>query len=298
MPDLPGTNPGVLPLRPLTTGELLDGSVTLLRTQLRLLVGLAVLIAVIEQAVLFPLRRLSDQDLTFLPAEGRLSEFGWLVVASFATEAAAIAVLGAVAARSGARALLGRAAPQRLPGRLGSVAVVVVVTAAVAALTAVTFPLLLPRWEVAGFVAAAFFTVLAWPLPFGLLGMAAAATVVEQRGPASALGRSLRLAARHEMRAAWIRILGYLSWGIIRLALYASLSVLVSLFLNPPSSTIDNVVMAAIAVVTNSLAYPVLACLDVLLLVEARMRSEGLDIALRRDLRHGVVSGASLRVAG
>jgi hypothetical protein len=296
--DLPVTHPGVLPLRPLTTGELLDGSIALMRTQLRRLVGLAVLVAVIEQAALFPLRRLSDQDLTFLPADDRLSEFGWLIVASFATEAAAIAVLGGVAATQGARALLGRAAPQRLPARPGSVAVLAMVTATVAALTAATAPLVLPRWEVFGFVSAGFFTALAWPLPFGLLGMAAAAAVVEQRGPASALARSVRLAGRHGMRAGWIRILGYLSWGIIRIALYAALSALVGIFLNPPSSTIDNVVMAAIAVVTNSLAYPVLACLDVMLLVEARMRSEGLDIALRRDLRRGVASGASLRVAG
>jgi hypothetical protein len=42
----------------------------------------------------------------------------------------------------------------------------------------------------------------------------------------------------------------------------------------------------------------VLACLDVMLLLEARMRSEGLDIALRRDLRRGLAAGASLRGAG
>lgn len=290
--------PGVLPLRPLTTGELLDGALALVRDQLRRLVALAVLLAVAEQAVLFPLRRLADQDLTFLPAEGRLSEFGRLLVASFATEAAAIAVLGAVAATRGARALLGRAAPGRLPGRPGSVAVVALFTAAVAALTAVAFPLVLPELEVLGFFAAGLLTLLAWPLPFGLLGMAPAAVVVEQRGPFAAVGRSMRLAFRLGMRAVWIRILGYLSWAVIRLALYSALSALVAVFLNPPSSTVDNIVMAAIAVVTNSLAYPALACLDVMLLVETRMRSEGLDIALRRDLRRGLASAASLRVAG
>jgi hypothetical protein len=292
------TRPGVLPLRPLTTGELLDGALALVRDQLRRLVGLAVLLAVAEQAVLFPLRRLSDQDLTFLPADGRLWEFGWLLVASFATEAAAVALLCAVAATRGARALLGAAAPDRLPGRPGSVAVVALVTSAVAALTAMAFPLVLPQLQVLGFFAAGLLTLLAWPLPFGLLGMAPAAAVVEQRDPAAALGRSIRLAGRLGMRAVWIRILGYLSWGVIRLALYTALSALVALFLNPPSSTLDNVVMAAIAVVTNALAYPALACLDVMLLVETRMRSEGLDIALRRDLRRGSASAASLRVAG
>lgn len=296
MSDL--TRPGVLPSRPLTTGELLDGAIALMRTHLRRLVGLAVLVAIVEQAALFPLRRLSDQDLTFLPADGRLTQFAWLVVASFATEAAAVAVLGGVAARRCGQALLGRAAPGPLPARPGPVAVVALATAAVAALTAAGFPLLLARGQVLGFLAAGLLTIVLWPLPYGLLGMAAAAAVVEQRGPARALGRSLELAGRHGLRAVWVRILGYLNWAVIRLALCAALASLVGYVANPPSSTMDNVVMAAIAVVSNSFAYPALACVDVTLLVESRMRSEGLDIALRRDLQRGAASGASLRVAG
>ncbi len=290
--------PGVLPLRPLTAGELLDGAIALVRVQLRRLVLLAVLVATIEQALLFPLRRLSDQDLSLGPATGRLAEFAWLIVASFATEAAAIAVLGGIAARQASQALLGQAAPGRLPGRPVSVAVVALLTAAAAALTAGAFPLVLARWEVAGFFVAGAVTVVVWPLPFGLLGMAAVAAVAEGRGAASALGRAIRLAGRYGMRAVWIRILGYLNWGVVRVALFLALSELLDALPSSPSSTVDNVLTAAIAIVINSFAYPALACLDVMLLIEARMRSEGLDIALRRDLRSGLASGASLRVAG
>ena len=57
MSDL--TRPGALPLRPLTTGELLDGAVVLLRARPVRLIGLGVLLALAEQAVLFPLRTLA-----------------------------------------------------------------------------------------------------------------------------------------------------------------------------------------------------------------------------------------------
>ena len=62
------TRPGVLPLRPLTTGELLDGAIAVLRTRPGRLVGLGALLAVLEQLMLYPLRSLSDQDISLLPA--------------------------------------------------------------------------------------------------------------------------------------------------------------------------------------------------------------------------------------
>ena len=48
--------------------------------------------------------------------------------------------------------------------------------------------------------------------------------------------------------------------------------------------------------VVNALAYPVLGCLDVVNHLETRMRTEGLDIALRRSLRRGVATDAALAV--
>src|SRR5690606_23262700 len=50
------TQPGVLPLRPLTVGELLDAAVSLLRARGPLLIGLGVAAAALEQLVLFPYR--------------------------------------------------------------------------------------------------------------------------------------------------------------------------------------------------------------------------------------------------
>jgi hypothetical protein len=298
------TRAGLLPLRPLTTGELLDGAFTLLRSRLRPLVGLGALLAVVEQAVLFPLRRWSDQDLSLFPATHRLSQFALLVVAAFATEAAVIAILGGVAATSAPRALLGSRAPATPPAPAGGpasavlpVAVAAAITAAVAALTAIPFVLVLDRWQWFGFVAAGFFTMLAWPIPYGLLGLGAAVAVIERRGPLSAVWRGLRLAGRMGMRTGWIRCLGYVNWLILRVAIYGAVIGLVTLVVEPSSSTMDNLVMAAAAVLVNCLAYPALACLDVLLVLEARMRTEGLDLALRRDRSRGVSSEASLWAA-
>ena len=54
MPDAGPT--AVLPRRPLTVGELLDSAVLLLRGQARVLVPVALVLAVAEQLLLYPLR--------------------------------------------------------------------------------------------------------------------------------------------------------------------------------------------------------------------------------------------------
>jgi hypothetical protein len=286
-----------LPLRPLTTGELLDAAVVLLRARPARLIVVGVLLAVAEQAVLFPLRRFADQDISLFPATGRLSEFGLLLLAGFGTEALIIAIMGGVAAADGGRALLGAAAPPRPAPRPVSVAVIALVAMLVsAAATTVPFLVVLEPLQDSGFVAAGLLVAILWPLPYGLIGLAAPAAVIEQRGPGSALLRSVRLASRDTLRAVWIQLLGWLSWMLIRLALILATIALVELIFTSPSATVDNIVLAGAAVLVNAVAYPVLGCLDVMLLLEGRMRTEGLDIVLRRTLARGVATDATLQV--
>ena len=280
---------GVVPLRPLTVGELLDAAIALLRARPARLVGIGALLAIIEQVLLYPLRSLADQDATLLPGTGRLGEFGWLIVAGFATEAMAIAVLGAIAATGSGPALLGRAAPPRPRTRPVAVAFAVLAVGLVVALAASPYVLVLESLQALGIVVAFMLVALTWPLPYGLVGLAPAVAVVEQRGPGAALVRSVRLAGRDLARAAWVRVLGYASWLVLRFAVVLGTFALVSLvYGNLPSSTVDRIVLAAAAAVLNTIAYSVLACLDVVLLLEGRMRTEGLDIALRWALRRGV----------
>jgi hypothetical protein len=289
--------PGALPLRPLTTGELLDAAVVLLRARARRLIVLGIALALAEQALLFPLRRFADVDSTFLPGTGRLAEFGILVVVSFATEAFAIAVLAGVAAGVGPQALLGRAAPPQPPARMAQAVVAAVPVALLCAGTAWWFLVLPPLWEVVGLVLSVLLTGLVWPFVYGLLGLTTPAVVIDGLGPLSALLRSIRLSGRIAGRAMWIQVLGYLAWLLIRLGLAIGTIALVSIAFSSPSPAVDNILMGGTWLIVNALAYPVLGCLAVVLHLETRMRTEGLDIALSRNLNRGTATEASLRLA-
>jgi len=291
------TQPGSLPLRPLTTGELLDAAVVLLRMRGWRLLVLGFVIAAAEQALLFPLRRLADIDSRYLPADDRLVEFGILVMVGLFTEVAAIAVLGGVAARQAPRALLGWAAPSRpRPHRTASVVTVAVITGLICGLTAWPF-LFLPQsigW--AGIVLAIIMTVMAWPFAYGPIGMAAPIVVTDELNPFRAFGRSIRLSTRSGLRGLWIRVMGYVTWIVIRYGLALGTLAIIELFATSPSNTVDNLIMGGTWLIVNTLIYPTLGSLDVALHLETRMRTEGLDIALRRAIHRGVAPDAVLGV--
>lgn len=290
------TQPGAIPLRPLTTGEVLDAAVVLLRTRAGKLLGLGLAFALAEQAVLFPLRRLVDLDNRLLPATGTLGAFGILMVVGFGTEVLCIAMLGGIAATEAPRAMLGAAAPSRRSARLGPLLVVALVTAVVCAATGWGFLVFPVPLQVVGLVLAVLVTPILWPFAYGLLGLCAPAVVVDRLGPLRAIGRSLVLTARTGMRGVWIRVIGYSIWMLIRVGLALATLAVIHLVYSSPSSTIDNVLLGAAWLGVNTLAYPVLGCLDVALHLEIRMRTEGLDIALRRTLARGVTADNTLAV--
>lgn len=276
--------PGALPLRPLTVGELLDASVTLLRTRAPLLLALGAAAATLEQAVLFPLRRLADVDIRYWPADDRWPAWTLLVVVGFAAEAAIIAGLGGPAAAVAPRALLGPAAPRPEPAArpvaaTAAVALVVGVGCGLAVATSFGWP--------ATFFLLSVGTFGLWAWGYGSLGLAAPAVVIDRLGPAGALWRSVVLSARGLWRTGRVRVLAYLGWFVLRLAWGLGVLSLVGLFYVPPDTTLDNVLMGLAYLLANALAYPMLACLDAVLHLEARMRTEGLDIALRRSLHLG-----------
>lgn len=266
MPDAGPT--AVLPRRPLTVGELLDAAVLLLRDHARVLVPLALLLALAEQALLHPLRLLADAH----PPQWWPADFGdalpwyWLLLATGAgTEAAIIALLGGPAARGAGAALLGR---RPGPGELlrgsrpGAAVLAAVAIGPVVALAALTGP--------------------GWFLAYGLLGLVVPVLVLDGVPGHRAPWRAMRLAGRVSARAAAVRLLGYLGWWLIRLGIglgvYHGLGML-GLF--DVSAWALPVTVAAFAAV-NALAYPALACLDAVLHLETRIRTEGLDIRLSR----------------
>ena len=269
----PSRPSGVIPLRPLTFGELLDAAVALLRTHFRLFPSAALCLAAAEQALLYPIRQWADIYPPFyLPYSDRLGPF-WVVLSTgFGTEAAILALLGGLTGISAAATfsgveLRGRAV---LRGALRRLAPLVVIAVAAGLLV--------------GLAASALF--LPWLLLFGMVGLAGPALVVERVGPFRALGRSFRMSLRGA-RAFWLRLGAYLTWLAIRLALGIGGLALLNLVL-PASRDWRTAISVVTWLLVDTVAYATLACFDAVLYLDTRMRTEGLDITVSRQLRRRV----------
>ncbi|MEG3632237.1 hypothetical protein [Micromonospora palythoicola] len=265
---MPDTGPTVvLPGRPLTTGELLDSAVLLLRGQAPVLLPVAAVLAAAEQLVLLPLRSAvrATAPLWWVSDADDLGTFWFLLALGAATEVMIIMLLGNPAARAAARALVGRrstAADAWGPGgRWGATVLLAPAVGAVMLLAALLGP--------------------AWFVGFALLGAVAPALVVDRVAPVRAINRSAALAVRVGGRAAALRVLGYLVWWIIRVGLgWGTFTGLTTLGLTTEgwAGAVAMLVWAAV----NAVAYAALACLDAVLHLETRIRTEGLDIRLSR----------------
>ena len=257
----------IIPLRPLTLAELLDCALELLRRNARGLLGASAILAVLEQALLLPVRLAAGSLPPYLGAVDDRPGAVWLVIAvGLGTETAIIALLGGLAGRAAVPALVGGPPP---PRRLGALAALALLVGPFAALTAA-----------AG--------LLPWFFWYMFTGLAAPALVIERLGPLAALGRSFRMVARGRWRPGRIRLLGYLAWYAIRLALALGGTAALRLVVHLHGPTWTVAVSIVAWTVVNTVAYAVLGCLDAVLHVENRMRVEGLDIALGRALRRGV----------
>lgn len=266
---------GAVPLRPMTTGELLDAAMALLRTRALALLGAGFLLALLEQVILFPLRQLADVVYLIFPDEDRLGWYVLLVVVGFATEALCLTVLGALSAAAAPRALLGPAAPAR-PVPVVAVGLTAPLMAAVCGLAAGT--------------------IVAWPIVYMLVGLIAPTIVIDRLGPVRTVSRALWLATRYVLRAGRIRLLGYASWLLVRSATGLGGWFALGLIIDTGVAWRDHLVTGLAWLMVNSVAYPVLACLDTVIYLETRMRAEGLDIALRRAASRGTPFEAALAV--
>ena len=127
---------------------------------------------------------------------------------------------------------------------------------------------------------------LPWLAGYGLLGLAVPVLVVDGRGPLSAVARSAALASRLGLRAARLRLTGYLAWLAVRLALGLGGLTVLSLVL-PSTDTWALVAGTVTWIMVNTVSYAMLACLDSVLHLETRMRTEGLDIVAVRARQLG-----------
>ena len=274
----------VLPLRPLTLGELLDAAVALLRGQARVLIGIAAVLAAVEQAVLYPLRAISAQPPYLVPYDDQLAVY-WLAVAvGFGTELGIITLLDGLAARAAGPAMLGQRLPARAMlsprgGRFG--AVLLIAALAAIAGTACALACLLP-----------------WFALFALVGLAVPALVIDRVNPARAVWRSIVLSCRGGLRAAGVRFTGYLAWWAVRVGLGVGTLAVLNLLVDGIDEGTRWLVAGVAWTLVNAVAYPAIACLDAVLHLETRMRTEGLDIALARATATGRSAAATLQLPG
>ncbi|MEU4689462.1 hypothetical protein [Actinoplanes sp. NPDC023714] len=263
--------PVVLPMRPMTAGELLDAGGELLRRRALPLLALAAPLAAAEQVILGRWRERAGLGApAFLPDFGDFGTWWMITAAGFGFEAAIIAVLGAYAGAAAGPALLG-GPPVRHR-----------------ALWSRTRPLItLPLAALIGIFAAIalYFGFVPWLIFYGLVGMAIPAlTLGRSRHP---IGRSARLATRDGARAALLRLLAYGTWFLIRLALGTIWVAVAGQAGWGIGAGVVAVVVPIAWGIANTVAYAALACLDAALLVEARIRTEGLDIAIERERARG-----------
>jgi len=268
-----------LPLRPMTLGELLDAAMALLRSRALPLLAAGVLLGLLEQALLAPLRAAAFVTPPYYgPARGHFLQWWSVTAVGFATEIVILTLLGALAAAAAGPALLGRVVRHRqLWSRTRPVSTVVVA-------------LVLGVVGVFG----AFAGLVPWFLCYGLFSLAPAVLVIDRSGnPFGALWRSARLTARGGLRGFWTLICAYLTWFVIRFALGSGWVWILTQLSGGEPVWLAWLTPAAWAL-ANAVAYSAVACVAAVLLLETRIRTEGLDIAIGRARGRGEDDSAAL----
>ncbi len=280
-PPPPPAQPGVVPLRPLGVGEILDGAFRTVRRHPKATLGLAALATAVQLALSLLLTAGSGPDLVAsvqlrsgLPLRSGLSAGNLL---SLPISAAIGGVLTALVSVITSDAVLGRATGalpawrrvRPLLWRLLAVGVIVTVGPFLALLL-----LVVPG-------------VFLW----GAWALAVPALALEHTGVGGALRRSWRLAVPDWWRVWGIRVLSVLLGGLVSLILtvpaiaYGAASLFSA---NQTSGDIGvgpTVAIVLISAVASVVVAPFLAAVLALLYIDRRMRAEGLDVTLARSLR-------------
>ncbi|MFF0431775.1 hypothetical protein ACFYU9_06070 [Streptomyces sp. NPDC004327] len=305
--------PGVIPLRPLSLGEILDGAVTTMRRYWRTVLTVTVTVAVIMQIAetltqryLMPTPATVDPDAG--PAEvmaqtvesmkaGVIASIPAYVIMIVATLVSAalltIVISRAVLGRPVDLATAWREARPRLLQLLGLTLLVPLIGAAV------MFVAMLPGilLETAGgggglVVAGALIGLVAMIWLMIRFSLASPALMLERQGVIKALKRSAKL-----VQGSWWRIFGItlltqlivaivafilaLPFGII--AVIVSSDGLAGISSGSFQTTWSFLLISGIGgIVTSAVTYPVMAGVTVLLYIDQRIRREALDIELTR----------------
>lgn len=313
----PAAKPGVIPLRPLGIGEILDGAVSTMRTHWRTVLGISLTVAVVTQIGVILLQGLvlndtastdALNDPTATPGElGRalgdtllstsvvmvISLLGTIIATALLTTVTSRAVLG----KSVTTAEAWRdARPQLL--RLGGLTVLLLVIAALIMAVGITPGVLLAAGGStgAGVLLALVGGLGAFVLTVWLMirfSLASPALMLEKQGVRKSMSRSVKL-----VRGSWWRVLGIQLLAAIIAYVVASIVVIpfslagaaldgdgISGLLATGGTALGwtyLVISGVGAVIGSTLTFPISAGVTVLLYIDQRIRREALDLELGR----------------
>lgn len=303
----PVVKPGIIPLRPLGLGEILDGAITYIRANPVATLALAAVVTTVEQLVRLPIALLLTGSLLTSPltpgttelnlsglfgslgVDGLISFVGSTILAGMLIVVLSQAVLGRRIGIGGAWAI----ARRRLLGLIGvsvlaalagiGIGVVLLAPALIAGIVGGPPVLVVVLAVLGGLAALAGLVYLSvtWSL-------AGPVYVLEGGGVIAAFGRSRRLVAPQWGRVFGILLLAGVIASVIAGILAAPFSlgaVLTAGLATDPSATPVALVVVLTAIGTilaSTLTGPFTAGATGLLYLDQRMRREGLDIALQR----------------
>ena len=328
-----GLGRGVVPLRPLQAGEILDGAVTAMRSYPGVMLGLSALVVALGQAVAIPLDYLYLHFLaglvngnTTLGSGTGINDLA-LLRPGVLLNALIVSLLVGLLTTAVARAVLGRPVTPaevwaqtrpRLPRLLGLSLVIFIVLFGVLALGMLPGLLL----AAAGSPAAALVLILGLGGAAALAinrwvawSLAAAALVLEDQPVRRALKRSSTLVKGGWWRVLGVSLLGLLVSEMVAVVLSVVQQVVVGSNLSPVSDNGDGTYSghhvslayvflgALFSAGIQAVVSPFAASVMALQYVDRRMRREGLDIQLamsaraRRDGSAGTAGAAATAAA-
>lgn len=283
----PEVKPGIVPLRPLALGEILDGAISLVRRHARVTLGLSAAVAVVQQllGLVLTLSLVGTASFTAGPELGGdagdpLAPLAGLLGIGGISVQLVNAVLGLL--------LTGLITVVTADAVLGR-------TPTISSVWARARPLLLPlllAGIMAGILPFLGLVLLVIPGVFlwGALSLTTPALVLERCGPWGALKRSWRLSVPDWWRVTFIRVLAVGIGAAISGVIVIPVTLLATLLAGATSSSDSTatVVLVAVstvaAVIASTITAPFTAGVVALLYLDRRMRAEGLDVTMQQTV--------------
>jgi hypothetical protein len=276
--------PGVVALRPLGIGEILDGALSTVRSNWKVLLGSAGLIVGAYSLISFIvdltlLSEVSTSTSTYDDAGFRQVDvnFGGFLalLPSTLIEFVALLALTTVCSAVVGRAVLGERPTWSQAWRLARPHLLKLLGVAVLAWLAI--------------VAASILCGIGEIFPWVVFSLSVPALVLERGGVTGSLGRSFSLVRGAWWRTFWLLVLGLIIYLVITFAVEVPLllvsGVATGIFNGAYAGGAD-VGSAAISALSRFLSgtitWPFLGCLVAVMYVDRRMRTEGLDLELQR----------------